>query len=111
MSVFTIEMLEAALNDLVSGRIDLARVRISDTEIAGLRAILSKENQRISYHVSYNVGGTPFQMHIGDAPSTSVEEARKIAVYVIEQGKSGVNVQEESRKRFLDQLRQDADAA
>lgn len=106
MSNFTIETLKAIADDIDTQRIKLHRIRIQDSDLAGLVAIVSKN--QIAFHTKYEVDGIPFQMHIGDAPDLSVEEARKIAIYVIDRGKAGINVQENSRKRLLEELRRDA---
>lgn len=110
MSTFAIENLEAMINDLQSDRIKLAKLTVSDSEVPGLRAVVRKEG-RISFFAAYTIGDSRPMLHIGDAPKTTIDDARALTRFVRKCAEAGIDVREELEQPLLDKLRKDAGLA
>lgn len=104
---FNVETFEKVARDLQKGTIPLDRVTVSDSEVAGLRAIVHDTGE-ISFHVHYRLDtGDGFirpYLKIGNHPQMTVPRARKLAKTIIELGDEGIDVQEGLIDRLLREL-------
>jgi hypothetical protein len=111
-SKFTPETLQALRNDVVTGRIPLAKVSISDDIQDGLRALIRKTGL-ITFHAHYTVGDERPYIKVGHYPmeddkkagQATIDDARQVTKTIRSLGDMGIDVQLGLHERLLRELR------
>lgn len=122
-----IDFKEAAKNGTFEGYVQLMRdgvvpfdkMQVTDIEENGLRALIRRDSGSVSYHCHFHVigveqgidpddeeekvGGRP-HFTIGHYPTTSVDEARKLAATIYGLGQLGIDIRKGMRQRLLREL-------
>lgn len=122
-----IDFKEAVKNGTFEGYVQLMRdgvvpfdkMQVTDIEENGLRALIRRDSGAVSYHCHFHVvgvepgtdpddeeekvGGRP-HFTIGHYPTTSVDEARKLAETIYGLGQMGIDIRKGMRQRLLREL-------
>lgn len=123
VSQITEKVLVKMAQDLMKDTPPLPKLAVTDDVVVGLRFIIYKEGT-ISIHVSYTVDGDtdrrPFIKvgYLASSPSKAarepktdepltLEEARNLARAIKQIGDRGIDIERDSRRRLLSEIRRD----
>lgn len=102
---FTVEVMEALVDDLKSKRIPLDRLTITDDMVPSLRAVI-RNSGAISFHVHYDIAGSRPFLKLGSHPEMSIKEARELARTVIALAERGIDPAEGLHERLIRELKE-----